>query len=291
LALIKALLVQYHDNVGHPNYRRLMASLLKHFWWVKMPFDCKSHCQRCIVCNRAKPDRKGGAALQPLRIPEYPWEIVGIDYVTDLPKSGVNGYTSVFIIVCHLKKMAHFVPCLKEITAEESIDLFIDHCYRLNGVPRVIVSERDPKFVGKFWQTFMGKLNTKLNMSTARHPRTDGLTERVNQTMQTVLRCYCAESGFDWTSHLSMVEFYYNSSINEATSYSPFEVIYGFQPPTPADRLFPLTGAIAEATVRLTMITDIRDVVHQLTKLSKERMTTRTTRTAPLFQPDDYVYL
>ncbi len=74
----------------------------------------------------------------------------------------------------------------------------------------------------------MGKLNTKLNVSTARHPRTDGLTERVNQTMQTLLRFYCAEFGFDRTSHFSMVEFYYNYSINEAATHSPFEVMYGY---------------------------------------------------------------
>ncbi len=134
--------------------------------------------------------------------------------------------------------------------------MFINHCYRLHGVSKVIVSDKDPKYDGKFWQTqtFMGKLNTKLNMSTARHPRTDGLTERVNQTMQTLLRCYCAELGFDRTSHLSMVEFYYNCSINEATSHSPFEVLYGFQPSTHANRILPLTGAIAEAADRLTMM-------------------------------------
>ena len=109
--------------------------------------------------------------------------------------------------------------------------------------------------------------------------------------MQTLLRCYCAEPGFDWNSHSSMVEFYYNCFINEATSYSPFEVMYGFQPSTPANRLLPLTGATAEATDRLTLIKDIIDVVHQLIKLSKERMAARSTRTAPLFQPDDYVYL
>jgi len=120
--------------------------------------------------------------------------------------------------------------------------------YRLHGVLRVIVSDRGPKFVGKFSQTFMGKLNTKLNMSTARHPRTSGLIERDNQTMQTLLRCYCAEYGFDWTSHFSMVEFYYNCYVNEANSHSPFEVMYGFHPSTPADRLLTLTGSTAEAT-------------------------------------------
>jgi hypothetical protein len=72
----------------------------------------------------------------------------------------------------------------------------------------------------------MGKLNTKLNMNTARHSRTDGLTKKVNRTIQTLLRCYFAKPGFDWTSPLSMAEFYYNCSNNEATTHSPFEVIW-----------------------------------------------------------------
>ena len=55
-ALIKALLFEYHDNAGHPNYRRLMASLLKRFWWDKMTLDCKLYCQHFVICNRAKPD-------------------------------------------------------------------------------------------------------------------------------------------------------------------------------------------------------------------------------------------
>ena len=64
--------------------------------------------------------------MQPLGIPEHSWEIVGIDYVTDLPKSGTDGYTSIFIMACHLTKMAIFVPCHKEITSKESADLFIN---------------------------------------------------------------------------------------------------------------------------------------------------------------------
>ncbi len=116
-------------------------------------------------------------------------EIVGINYVADLPRSVSHDYTSVVIMVFHLTKMAHFVQLHKEITAEESIELFIDNCCRLYGVPKVIVFDRDHKFVGKFWQSFMSKLNTRLNRSTASHPCTDGLTERINYTMQTLLRC------------------------------------------------------------------------------------------------------
>jgi hypothetical protein len=79
--------------------------------------------------------------------------------------------------------------------------------------------------------------------------------------------------------------------VSDALFAIGYEVMYGFQPSTHADRLLPLTGATADATHKLTMITDIMDVVHQLTKLSKKRMAARSTRTAPLFQPNDYVYL
>ena len=106
-----------------------------------MSFDCKNHCSNCVVCNRAKPSRQGSASMSPLGVPEYPWEVVGMDSVTYLPKSSKLQYTAILILVCHLPKMAHFVPCHKEITVEETTYLFIDNCYRLHGVPKVIVSD------------------------------------------------------------------------------------------------------------------------------------------------------
>ena len=140
----------------------------------------------------AKSDRRGGASLQPLGIPEYPWEIIGIHYFIDLPKSCLYGHIAVFLMVCHLTKMAYFVPCHKKIIATELAILVISNYYRLHGVLKVIVSDRDPKFVGKFWESCMAKFNIKLNLSSVQHNRTDGLTEKVNQTIKTLLRCYCA---------------------------------------------------------------------------------------------------
>ncbi len=101
-ALKQSLLLEYHDNDGHSNHRRVLVTLLKRYLWVKKAFDCEAYCQNYIICNRAIPDRRGGSRLHPLGVPEYPWEIVGIDYVTDLTKSGSNCYTSVFIMVRHL---------------------------------------------------------------------------------------------------------------------------------------------------------------------------------------------
>ena len=97
-------------------------------------------------------------------------------------------------------------------------------------------------------------------MSTARHSQTDGLTERVNnETMEILLRCYIAQSGFDWVSHLPMVEFYYNCSINESSKHSPFKV----QHASHVDSLLPLTGAPAYVVDRLIDLASTRDVVRE----------------------------
>ena len=85
----------------------------------------------------------------------HPWEIVGMCFVSDLLKSSKFNFTAMLILVCHFTNMAHFVPSHTEITEEDTIDLFIDNCYKLHGVPKVIVSNKDPRFVGIFWQSFM----------------------------------------------------------------------------------------------------------------------------------------
>ena len=85
-----------------------------------------------------------------------------------------------------------------------------------------------------------------------------------------------------------MVELYYNCSINEATTHLPFEVMYGYQPSTQADRLLPLDDVAADAA---NILTYIRDVVNQLLKLFRERMEARSIRTVPNFQPGDLDYL
>ena len=120
--------IEYNDNSGHLNYHLLMASSLNRYWWDKRTSDCTLYCQHCVVCHRAKPDRRGEAALQPLEITKYPWGTVGIDNVTDVCTTGTYVYTTTCIMICHLPYMAHYVQCHKEIAADESANLFISNC-------------------------------------------------------------------------------------------------------------------------------------------------------------------
>ena len=135
--------------------------------------------------------KRGGVVLQPLKVLEYPWEIIGIYYVVIFPKSGIYGSTNVFIMVCHFTQMAHFVPYHKEITAEESIDFSITNRYRLHGVPKVMVSDKDPKFVGNFGKAF-GKIKHKVKYeywSTSSYSRFNVESQSNYASTATMLLC------------------------------------------------------------------------------------------------------
>ena len=113
-----------------------------------------------------------------------------MDFITQLPKS--DGCSTVWVIVDHFTKMAHFVPVKDgQKRAEGCAMLFLENIWKLHGLPSSIISDRDPVFTRKFWAELMGRLDVWLRKSTAFHPQTDGQTERVNQSVEQYLRQYC----------------------------------------------------------------------------------------------------
>ena len=137
--------------------------------------------------------------------------------------------------------MKHFTPFRYEITSKQTAELFVKEVIRLHGVPKALVSDRDPLFTADFWASLWQLLGTKLNMSTARRPQTDGLSERSNETMQQLLRCYACETDDQWVDALPMVEFCFNNAVSESLRISTFQANYGFKPSTPLDVVLPYT--------------------------------------------------
>jgi hypothetical protein len=101
------------------------------------------------------------------------------------------------------------------------------------------VSDHDVKFLSYFWKTLWGKLGTKLLLSTTCHPQTDGQTEVVNRTLSQLLRAIIQKNLNSWGKCLPFVKFAYNRTVHSTTGFSPFEIVYGFNPLTPID-LIPL---------------------------------------------------
>ena len=94
------------------------------------------------------------------------------------------------VVVDKLTKEAHFIPVKTTYKAADIADIFIKQIVHLHGIPKVIISDKDPKFTGNFWKSLFKGLNTTLNFSSSFHPQTDGQTERVNQVLEDLLRMY-----------------------------------------------------------------------------------------------------
>ena len=116
-----------------------------------------------------------------------------MDFVSGLAKD-CDGNTGVVVFVDRLSKMAHLAAVTDSIYGKGTDMLFIDSVFRQHGLPLAIISDRDPRFTGKFWTSIFKVLGTQSDMSTADHPHTDGQTERVNRVISDALRSVCAES-------------------------------------------------------------------------------------------------
>jgi hypothetical protein len=151
---------------------------------------------------------------------------MGFDYLTHSPVS--KGFGNLLIVVDHVTRMAHLQPCTMRVTREETANFNLLGVYRLHGLPRVLVNDRDPKIVNGLWPTLYRRPETRLNMSCNRHPETDELTERVNSTFQQHVRCSCCYDGSKWTNMLPQVEFAYNVARSLGIEHTPFEAKLGF---------------------------------------------------------------
>ena len=115
-----------------------------------------------------------------------------MDFLIGLPKTP-KGNDAVWVIVDRMTKSAHFLPIRWGCTLEQLAEKYIAEIIRLHGIPVSIVSDRDPRFTSRFWESLQKALGTKLHFSTAFHPQTDGQSERTIQTLEEMLQACVVE--------------------------------------------------------------------------------------------------
>ncbi|KAH9680016.1 Endonuclease [Citrus sinensis] len=280
--------------MGHFGIAKTLDVLKEHFFWPHMKRDVERICEKCITCKHAKSRILPHGLYNPLPIPSEPWVDISMDFVLGLPRSK-RGSDSIFVVVDRFLKMAHFIPCHKTDDATNIANLFFKEIVRLHGVPRSIVSDRDAKFLSHFWKTLWGKLGTKLLFSTTCHPQTDGQTEVVNRTLSTLLRAIIQKNLKTWEECLPHVEFAYNRTVHSATKFSPFEIVYGFNPLTPLD-LLPLPineRASIDGKKKAEFVKQLHERTHQHIEKRTEQYATQANkgRKQVVFQPGDWVWV
>jgi len=146
-----------------------------------MKKDIADYVTKCLTCQQVKAEHQvPSGLLQPIRIPEWKWDRVTMDFVSGLPLTQKK-HDAVWVIVDRLTKSAHFLPVRTDYSLERLAELYISEIVRLHGIPLSIISDRDPRFTSRFWKKLNESLGTQLHFSTAFHPQTDGQSERVIQ--------------------------------------------------------------------------------------------------------------
>lgn len=206
--LISRLLREFHDSPmgGHSGVLRSFKHLTQQFYWPSMFQTVKSYVTACDVCQRNKAETLSPAGLlQPLPIPHQVWDDITLHFIEGLPSS--HGKDSILVGVDRLSKYGHFIALAHPFTAKSVGEHSVDGLVKLHGMPRSIISDRDPLFLSKFWKEFFKLSGTQLKMSSAYHPQTDGQTEVVNCCLEQYLRCFAHQQPRRWSRCLPWAEY------------------------------------------------------------------------------------
>ena len=231
------IITSNHDDItaAHRGVTKTVDLITRIFYWKHLHHDVKEYVSTCISCQQNKiTNQPPLGLLHPIETPNLRWHTVTMDLITSLPVTK-DGNDAIVVFVDKYSKMVHYVPTVTTIDAPTLATLMIQNVIRLHGIPIQIISDRDPRFTSSFWKALWLQLGTKLKMSTAYHPQSDGLTERNNRTLEESLRSYVNYHQNNWDTMLPLLEFSYNNCINSTTGYSPFFMNYGQHPTTPLD--------------------------------------------------------
>jgi hypothetical protein len=139
----------------HPGSEKMYQDLKKKFWWYGMKREIAEHVDMCDSCRRIKAEHQRPAGLlQPLQIPQWKWDEIGMDFIVGLPRIRA-GYDSIWVVVDCLTKSAHFIPVKTNYSSAVLAELYMSRIVCLHGVPKKIVSDRGTQFTSHFWQQLL----------------------------------------------------------------------------------------------------------------------------------------
>jgi transposase InsO family protein len=272
----KEVLKEMHEapSSGHFGVDRTYIRVAQDFTWKSLRQDVERFVSTCGPCQRNKAYTARARGIPtPLEAPDGRWQAVTLDLVS-LAESA-EGYDAVVVFTdMFTKQIFCALVHMKGTTAEKVAELFILHVFRTQGLPKVLLSDRDAKFTSAFWGRLFELLGTGLKFSASYHHQTNGQAERVNKTMEEALRILIQGQPETWPQRLGMFEFAYNSR-HSTTGVAPFQLLYGEIPHTQASLIHgpsprcPSATAFAEGLMSSQLAA--RDAIQQANRLFRER--------------------
>ena len=215
---------------GHLGKEKTGCRLLRRFYWPTLFKDVAEFCRGCPTCQRSAQRRIKRAPLVPLPIITEPFSRVAMDIVGPLPRSR-SGNKYILVLCDYGTKYPEAIP-LKSIDAEHIADVFS----RI-GIPREILTDQGSNFTSQLLAELYRLLNIHPIVTSPYHPQTDGLVERFNQTLKSMLSRFSVEEGKNWDKMIPYILFAYREVPQATTGFSPFELLFGRDVRGPLDVL------------------------------------------------------
>jgi hypothetical protein len=223
-----------HPWHAHMGISRTASLLQRAFYWPNMHRDISQFVSQCHSCQTNKSPGVSPAAISPLPIPDACWRVVGLDQITQLPRT-TAGYDNVVVFVDHFSKMVRLVPALNTLDQHGFAQLFFTHVYPHYGLPMGLVSDRGSVWNNDFFRSLCDRLGISLNLTYSYHPRANGQVERLNRVVEEAVRHFVGPAQDDWDELLPHLEFAINNAPAAATGCSPFMLNRLTPPLSPTD--------------------------------------------------------
>ena len=217
---------------AHMGINRTLSRITSSFYWPGVTVDVKTFCKSCDTCLKTRP--KGRTPRVPLQdtapVIDKPFFKCGTDLIGPLPITE-NKCMYVLTVIDYATRWVEAVP-LRDTTAVVVAEELVKIFSRI-GIPSVLLSDGGPQFVADVMEAALQLLGIRHNVSTPYHPQTNGLCERANGTVKSLIKKLARDNPTNWDRYLPCVLFAYREIPQETTGFAPFELVYGSVPRGP----------------------------------------------------------
>ena len=265
-----------HDNImsGHQGIKKTYERVVSQFFWPGTHGDVTRYCQSCDVCQRTVV--KGRVIKTPLgKMPliEIPFKRVAVDLVGPIAPVTDRGNRYILTMVDYATRYPEAIA-LKSIEAETVAEALVTMYSRV-GIPEEVLSDQGSQFMSGVMKEVSRLLSMKQLVTTPYHPMCNGLVERFNGTLKTMLKRMCVEKPKDWDRYLPALLFAYREVPQESLGFSPFELLYGRTVRGPMTILKEMwTKEVTEPDVKLTYqyVVELQERLQDTCELAREEL-------------------
>ena len=231
--------LQYcHDakTAGHLGIKKMLQKIRSSFYWPNLQTDVGQYIAGCDFCTKRKGENKTKRAPMQMVETGYPMERIATDILGELPTTK-NGNEYILVVSDYYTKWTESFP-MANMEAQTVARIIVDEVVSRFGVPNAIHSDQGSQFESNLFQEMCTLLGVKKTHTTPYHPQSDGMVERFNRTLTTMLSAFVNDNHTDWDEQLPYVMMAYRSSIHETTGFTPNSLMLGREVSTPLDILY-----------------------------------------------------